>query len=250
MKPEPPEERSAPIEPAFGAVPCGQLSIENKERLRLRREKATMEYARGLSYREIARRNGVSFNTVVKDIHSYLQVLAQVYEAPRMRELIATGYRGNLDRLEGLIERVMKEIDSDEEGNVPPLDLEKIETVDKLLANKEKQLSAMAKIYGFAGEMTLNLRPPLNGTAKPGNLLLGGEADKWAREIGADPKRVAKMRAKVRALNAELRHDGSVAAEFTVEGEERIVETPAPGSDESEPESPPEDSDKVEVKGG
>lgn len=183
-------------------------------RLWQRRERCARHRIKGLTFKEIAKKEGISEGAAFSDVAAYFKHAAMTYNAPRFREELALRYRAHLEQVESFIDKMV----GDNDESIKSLSEEKLTIVDRLLIRREKALSGLAMLYGFQGDRTFILQP---GNGASAGAVLAGEAAEWAKQV--DPKRMNDLRTKVREMMA-LTSGQAVDAKFETIAEKKEEE--------------------------
>lgn len=192
--------------------PAGRpQTLDAAEKIFTRRERAVALRARGYSFSEIAKKNGVAWATAYSDVNHHLSHLAKYYNAARNREQIAESFRETQREAEAMLEGLCTETLRGEEGSVIyPDSIEAKELRLKCLITIQKAASGLAQLYGFSGEKSFFLQFPT--TSGEG---LMGKGEEWIKELS--PEHALKLRDKVIDFYKARYEPAAVPAEFTVD---------------------------------
>ena len=184
---------------------------EAQQRILARRERSVALRARGYSYAEIAKKEGVSWQTSYTDVSVHLEHCARYYSAAKNREQIALTYRETQREAEALLESLADD---------PSLEAKEVRL--KCLDQIQKAAGGLARLYGFVGEKSFFLNLP---GATAGETLMSKNQE-WIKELS--PERAQELRGKIIDFYRARHEPAAVPAEFTVDPEPPAPEVAPP----------------------
>lgn len=188
------------------------ITIEEKQRIFARREKAVELRAMGLSFESIADRLGVSWTLVRGDIERHLSYCAKYYNASKFREQIVAVHRATIRERYAMLDTM----EGREDNESLTLKLKVLDSIDAAAAK-------MARLYNLVDGDTNVILGGVHVTTGEGLL---GNSPEWSKDM--DPERVKELREKIIGFYKAAHPTAALPAEFTVEDTEKAAETEVP----------------------
>jgi len=220
-----------PNPPGIGRVAEGQpITVEQKEKIFARRERAVKMRSMGMPIAEIARQNDVSWGTARDDIEKHLRALARMSTTAAHRQLIAEIFLRTILNAEKVLAELTPRADATPEQAAAQTALHgelRLKALDRI----QRAGESLMRTYGIMGPNPIVI--PDGTVLQPGKLVFEGIDPKKI-----DHDKVKELRNTFIEFMQSMRTDPKpIDASFTIENG-----APPPNGDIPHPEEERDES--------
>lgn len=198
-----------PQEKPIGPLDSPAITLEQKEKIFARRERAVKLRSMGMPIAEIARQNGVSWGTARDDLEKHLRALARMSTTIAHRQLIAEIFLRSILNAEKILADLSH--NSTDPARLIMTDEAASDLRLKCLDRIHRAGESLMRTYGIMGPNPIVM--PEGAMLAPGKLIFEGIDPK-----NIDQDKVRKLREKFIEFMQSMRPDPKpIDASFTVE---------------------------------